>query len=68
MKRVQKMNDKTVIGDDVDDSSWDPADVQVGEGPLPPGAIAAYRATVEVTDDVADWDVSSFPTVGDKLP
>src|SRR5207245_10806748 len=30
--------------------------------------LPGQTVTVEVTDDVADWDVSSFPTVGDKLP
>lgn len=24
--------------------------------------------TVEVIDDIPDWDISSFPTVGDRLP
>jgi hypothetical protein len=51
MKRIAKMTDKSVIADDVDDTGWDLVDVQQSDGTLPPEQIAAYRATVDVTED-----------------
>ena len=50
MKQIQKMSDKTVIAPEVDDSTWTTANVDQADGTLAPGEIAAYRATVDITD------------------
>ena len=50
-KQIDRMDDTSVVGVDVDDSSWEKADVETADGTLPVGHTAVYRATVNVSDD-----------------
>ena len=51
MKRIGRMSDKSIAEVDLDDSGWETANVAGNEGSLTPGETAAYRASIDVTED-----------------
>jgi hypothetical protein len=50
-KAMKSFDDTNLSGADVDDSEWDKADVDHGDGAMKPNTVWVYRASVEVSEE-----------------